>query len=259
MWGAAGYPWSVRLKEILRLWRPWIRQRFHLTPEQEEQLRTISPSTMDRALRERKRILRRRLYGRTRPGTLLRHQIPIQTEAPKVEGSGLVEVGLVAHCNYRLLTSCRKRRIPFTRSRPYRKDDQAHIEQKNWTHVRKLLGWDRYDTEAALTAINDLYRQELRLWMNLFLPSVRLIKTVRRGSRLHRVYDVPKTPLDRLRGSLEQIKSTLSCLAALREKTARSSRIGSLPLRDLVSWGKPGPIFLAPTAPEPTERENASL
>ncbi len=49
-----------------------------------------------------------------------------------------------------------------------KKDDNAHVEQKNWTHVRKLLGWERYDSTAVVEAINDLYRHELRLWMNLY-------------------------------------------------------------------------------------------
>jgi hypothetical protein len=67
---------------------------------------------------------------------------------------------------------CARRQIQFTRGRPYKKDDNAHIEQKNWTHVRKLMGWERYDTAEAVEAMNDLYGHELRLWMNAFQPSV---------------------------------------------------------------------------------------
>jgi len=74
------------------------------------------------------------------------------------------------------------------RGRPYKKDDNAHIEQKNWTHVRKLLGWERYDTCEAIEAINDLYLNELPLWLNLFLPSVKVLKKVRVGSKVRRVY-----------------------------------------------------------------------
>ena len=58
--------------------------------------------------------------------------------------------------NYHLKAFCEKRKIQFTRGRPYKKDDNAHIEQKNWTHVRKILGYLRYDSQAALEAINDL-------------------------------------------------------------------------------------------------------
>ena len=73
---------------------------------------------------------------------------------------------------------CAQHAIQFTRGRPYKKDDNAHIEQKNWTHVRKLMGWERYDTAQAVEAMNDLYRQELRLWMNVFQPSVKLVRKV---------------------------------------------------------------------------------
>jgi hypothetical protein len=72
------------------------------------------------------------------------------------------------------------------------------VEQKNWTHVRKLLGWERYDSEAAVEAINDLYRQELRLWLNLYLPSLKLVKKVRVGSKVRRVYDAAQTALERV-------------------------------------------------------------
>jgi len=88
--------------------------------------------------------------------------------------------------NEHLLRDCRSRAIQFTRGRPYKKDDNAHIEQKNWTQVRRILGYVRYDTEAAREAINDLYRQELRRFQNLFLPSVKLAKKERVDSRLRR-------------------------------------------------------------------------
>ena len=81
--------------------------------------------------------------------------------------------------NWHLKGWCEQNHIQLTRGRPYKKDDNAHIEQKNWTHVRKLLGWERYASQAAVEAINDLYRGELRLWLNLYLPSVKLVKKVR--------------------------------------------------------------------------------
>jgi hypothetical protein len=102
--------------------------------------------------------------------------------------------------NYHLKAFCEKRKIQFTRGRPYKKDDNAHIEQKNWTHVRKILGYLRYDSPTALEAINDLYKNELSWMMNLFQPSVKLVEKTRVGSRLKRTYDPPTTPLDRLRG-----------------------------------------------------------
>jgi hypothetical protein len=103
------------------------------------------------------------------------------------------------------------------RSRPYKKDDQAHIEQKNWTHVRKLIGYDRYDTQAAVDAMNDLYRNEWRLFCNLFLPSVKLEQKIRVGARIKRVYSKAKTPLDRLLESDQGDRVKLEALRRLRE------------------------------------------
>ena len=280
VWEVANYPWSVRLKEILRLWLPWIKQHFRVSREVEEKLLRISASTIDRALREKKRKLRRRLYGRTKPGTLLRHQIPLRTDSWDVNQPGFMEVDLVSHCgglsqgefiyslnltdvfsgwveteaimgkgqlrviealervsarlpfkilgldsdngsefiNHHLYRWCEQRDIQFTRSRPYKKDDNAHIEQKNWTHVRKFMGWDRYDSSPALQAMNSLYRKELSLFMNLFQPSVKLIKTLRHGSRKLRLYDQPQTPADRLINSGVLPQSKCHELKELREK-----------------------------------------
>jgi hypothetical protein len=89
------------------------------------------------------------------------------------------------------------------------------VEQKNWTHVRKLLGWERYDSEAAVEAINDLYRHELRLWMNLYLPSVKLVKKVRVGSKVRRIYDAAQTPLERV----------LACAQAEPEQVAELKKL----------------------------------
>lgn len=281
VWKAAYYPWSVRLREILKLWMPWIKKRFRLTPSEEKQLLTISPSTIDRTLRSKKTKLKRRLYGRTKPGTLLKHQIPIKTEHWDVHQPGFAETDTVSHSgncaegdfansvnltdifsqwvetravmgkgeaavfealhemrgelpfdllgldadngsefiNHHLRRYCDKEHIQFTRSRPYKKDDNAHIEQKNYTHVRKLIGYDRYDSVEAINAMNDLYRNELRLWMNLFQPSVRLLKTVRHGSRVKRIYDAAKTPLDRLIASGKANRLKIAHLKAVRERT----------------------------------------
>jgi hypothetical protein len=80
IWAAAGYPWSVRLKALLPTWLPWARRRFQLTPGVERELLTISARQMDRRLEPKKRHLKRRLYGRTKPGTLLKHHIPLKTD-----------------------------------------------------------------------------------------------------------------------------------------------------------------------------------
>jgi hypothetical protein len=120
--------------------------------------------------------------------------------------------------NDHLFRYCVGREIQFTRGGPYKKDDNAPIEQKNWTHVRKLLGWDRYDSPEALAAINDLYRHELRLMMNLFQPSGKLVGKVRRGARLTRRYDAPQTPLDHLAASQGVDPATVAALQQLRQR-----------------------------------------
>lgn len=260
IWEAAGYPWSLRLKALLPLWLPWARRRLRLRPAVERQLLAISPRQMDRRLAPHRRPLLQRLYGRTKPGTLLKHHIPLKTDRWEVTTPGFTEIDLVAHCgslgegefvhslnvtdihttwvetaavlgksqvavqraleelraalpfrlrgidsdngsefiNQHLWDYCQRQEIQFTRGRPYKKDDNAHIEQKNWTHVRKLLGYVRYDTPAAQAAIHRLYRDELRLFQNLFLPSVKLLGKERVGARVRRRYDAPRTPLDRV-------------------------------------------------------------
>jgi len=260
VWEAADYPWSARLKALLPEWMPWIRRRFRLTPETQGQLLGISARTIDNRLAPHKRKLRRRLYGRTKPGTLLKHHIPLKTDHWDVQVPGFTEIDLVSHSgnsasgdfcyslnltdiytgwtetrailgrgqqgvqqaleeirqalpfplrgidsdngsefiNDHLFRYCRSRAIQFTRGRPYKKDDKAHIEQKNWTNVRRILGYIRYDTVAACEAIDDLYRNELRLFQNLFLPSVKLERKERIGSRLIRHYEAPQTPFQRV-------------------------------------------------------------
>jgi len=97
IWQAAGYPWSVRPKALLPLWLPWARRRLQLTRAVEPQLLTISPRQIDRRLAPHRRQLQKRLYGRTKPGTLLKHDIPIKTDAWAVTTPGFAEVDLVSH------------------------------------------------------------------------------------------------------------------------------------------------------------------
>lgn len=279
VWEAAGYPWSVRLKALLPRWMPWIRKRFRVRPEVEKQLLEISARQIDRRLQPAKTQRRRRIYGRTKPGYLLKHHIPVKTDRWDVQSPGFAEVDLVSHSgnsasgefahtlnvtdihttwtesgavlgrgeeavqralneiaealpfrllgvdsdngsefiNWHLKHWCEQKEIQLTRGRPYKKDDNAHIEQKNWTHVRKLLGWERYDTHEAVEAINDLYRRELRLWLNLFLPSVKLLKKVRVGSKVRRVYDGPRTPFERVRACAQADREKVAQLEELRK------------------------------------------
>lgn len=263
IWIAAQRPWSVRLKALLPLWLPHIKRQWPLSSEEERLLLAMSAATMDRRLGSYKTRLKRKVYGKTRPGRWLRQATPIQTESWNVPEPGWLESDTVSHSgpnafgtfaysfnqvdlfsgwvesvailgkyadnivtgaeemrqampfeqkgidtdngdefiNYPMARYCEDMGIQRFRSRPYKKDDQAHIEQKNGTHVRQLIGWDRYDTVEAVAAINDLYRNEWRLLANLFLPSVKLTNKIRIGSRIKRVYGEAQTPLDILRDS----------------------------------------------------------
>src|SRR5260370_39489716 len=84
--------------------------------------------------------------------------------------------------NWHLKSWCEQKKIQLTRGRPYKKDDNAHVEQKNWTHVRKLLGRERYDSRAAGAAVCKLYRHQLRSCANMYPPPVDPMKTIRGGA-----------------------------------------------------------------------------
>jgi hypothetical protein len=279
IWEAAGYPWSARLKALLPMWLPWARKRLSLTPATEAGVRAISARQMDRLLAPEKRQHRRRLYGRTKPGTLLKHHIPVKTDHWDVSEPGFTEVDLVSHSgecadgdfahsldmtdihttwvetravlgksqvrvqegvaalqdqlpfrlrgidsdngsefiNAHLHGYCQAQGIQFTRGRPYKKDDNAHVEQKNWTHVRKHMGYLRYDSQAAVDAMNDVYA-DLRLLQNLFLPSVKLQSKARVGARVRRHYGTPQTPLDRVRACPQADRAKVAALVALRAR-----------------------------------------
>jgi hypothetical protein len=102
--------------------------------------------------------------------------------------------------NKKLFDYFTKRSYPvqFTRSRPYHTQDNAHIEQKNYTHVRLWLGYDRFEHPQLVPMLNDLYKSEWRLFHNFFCPSVKLIEKKRVGSKIIKRYDPPKTPYQRL-------------------------------------------------------------
>ena len=103
-----------------------------------------------------------------------------------------------AFINGHLFRYCQAEKLRFTRSRPNKKNDNAYIEQKNWTHVKKVFGYLRYDTQEELEIINDLYENDLRLFKNFFSPVMKLVKKERIGGKVKRKYDVPKTPCQRL-------------------------------------------------------------
>lgn len=92
----------------------------------------------------------------------------------------------------------REKPVEFTRSREYESNDNAHVEQKNWTHVRQYLGYDRLDDPRVVDLMNELYTSEWRLYLNFFLPSVKLLSKERVGSKTIKKHDKPKTPYQRV-------------------------------------------------------------
>ena len=100
--------------------------------------------------------------------------------------------------NQILYKYCQREGLEFTRSRANRKNDNAYIEEKNWTHVRKIFGYLRYDSYEELAIMNDLYRNELRLYKNFFQPVMKLQSKERIGGKVKRRYEVAKTPYQRL-------------------------------------------------------------
>ena len=114
--------------------------------------------------------------------------------------------------NYDVLNYCKENNITFTRSRAYKKNDQAHVEEKNGSIVRRLVGYDRYETEAAWEAISRLYAV-LRLYVNFFQPSLKLLDKKRVGSKTVKKYDLAKTPYQRVMLSehiTQQVKDELT-------------------------------------------------
>ena len=99
--------------------------------------------------------------------------------------------------NHRLYAYCQRKEITFTRSRPYKKNDAAHVEQKNWSVVRRLIGYERYSSEKALTQLNRVY-QLVRSYVNFFQPVMQLQSKSRHGAKVHKVYDAARTPYRRL-------------------------------------------------------------
>lgn len=313
IWRAAGYPWSARMVAILRNWMPYARMQLNLSEETAQLLLHMSARSIDRVLRPHRTALRRRLYGRTKPSTLLKHCVPIRTERWDTTEVGWCETDTVAHCgdsaegdfafsvnltdvastwtetravlgksqrfvvealedmrkslpfdlrgidsdsgsefvNHHCFTWCNQHNLQFTRGRPYRKNDNAYIEQKNWTHVRKIFGWKRIDDPTAIAAMNELYRNELRLFLNYFQPSVKLLARTRTGSRVKRTYDVPQTPLERLIALGTLSAQQLTALRAERERLdpfvlsaaidAKIRRILSVPPRPEISRSRRKP------------------
>ena len=139
--------------------------------------------------------------------------------------------------NHKLYAYCRRKGITFTRSRPYKKNDGAHVEQKNWSVVRRLIGYERYSSKEALEQLNLIYRLVGR-YVNFFQPTMHLLKKTRHGARVHKVYDTARTPYQRLldcgvlngerREEMEDLYLRLNPAGLLRQIQKEQERLWSL-------------------------------
>jgi hypothetical protein len=233
---------------------------FRCDRETRAKLIRISAASIDRLLKPERR--KHELRGRsgTKPGTLLKKQIPIRTFAEWDEQcAGFVEIDLVGHdggvvagdycqtldltdiattwtetmavrnkaqawvfaalkklrknlpfpllgidsdngsefINKYLMDYCKEQKLSFTRSRPYRKNDNCFVEQKNYSVVRRAVGYQRYDTDTQLALLNELYAT-LRLYTNFFQPTMKLQAKERVGSKVIKRYDRAQTPYQRV-------------------------------------------------------------
>lgn len=251
IWAFFWYRCGKILVPFIREQMQHLEPEFHITPEMKRLLLSVSPATVDRKLREDKKKLALKGKQGTKPGNLLKKQIPVRTYYADVDKKpGFFEVDTVHHCgmsdsgefcltlsatdvysgwvelrpllnkahkwvllalpdvktslpfpflgldsdngsefiNKALLQWCAQERIQFTRSRPYRKNDNCYVEQKNNSVVRNFVGYDRFCSPAERDALAAVYRSLCPL-LNYFMPSLKLVAKTRVGSRIQKVYD----------------------------------------------------------------------
>lgn len=282
IWKATDFMCSIRLKAAIALWLPGYEQACGALPaEVREKLLSVSRATLDRILKPLRARYAKGLCG-TKPGSMLRTQIPIRTSTWDITRPGFMEADTVAHCGNSLAgdflwslvmtdihtawTECRavwnkgsgevieqithiEQCLPFallgfdcdngseflnhhlvryfadrsapvklTRSRPYRKNDNAHVEQKNWAHARHLLGYDRIDNPLLVARINDVYANEWSLYQNHFCPSLKLKQKLRIRSKYRKTYHSPQTPYHRVMESPHVIQDTKDMLKKTHEQ-----------------------------------------
>ena len=263
MWLAAEQPCGKRLAPILRQWLPFYEKRYgEVSGRQRTLLRRVSPATLDRLLGGARAEYPGRGRCGTKPGSLLRTEIPIRTGTWDLTRPGYLEADSVAHCgaslagdfiwsltytdifsgwtegravwnkgaagvvaatqdveaalpfgllgfdcdngseflNHHLWGYMTKRHCPveFTRSRPYHKDDNAHVEQKNWMWPRQLLGYSRLEDLAVVVRICRVYKEVWGPLHNFFLPCLKLQAKWREGSHWRKRYELPRTAYERL-------------------------------------------------------------
>lgn len=266
IWFASDQMCSKKLKAAIPLWLEHYESTYEILSEKiKQQLLTISAPSIDRVLKPIRPHYPLKGLSGTRPGSLLKTQIPIKTDHWDVTMPGFMEADTVAHCGNTLAGSfiwsltltdiysgwteiravwnkgsegvlaqvhdiekilpflllgfdCdngseflnhhfyqyfteKKPPVQFTRSRPYRKNDNAHVEQKNWTHVRQLFGYDRLDNPILVELMNQIYANEWSLLQNYFCPNMKLISKTKINSKYTKKYDKPLTPYQRLMNS----------------------------------------------------------
>jgi hypothetical protein len=295
IWALLGAPAGKRLApflpEIIEVLERTGERAF--APEVRAKLLRISAATIDRMLATERARLRIRGRSGTKPGSILKRQIPIRTFADWDDARpGFCEVDLVAHdggsgdgefCQTLVLTCvatgwtemralrnkaqrwsfaaivdieatmpfpllgldsdngsefindqlyrwCQANEVTFTRSRPYRKNDSCFVEQKNFPIVRQQVGYARYDTEAELQVLTELYGY-LRLFVNFFQPQMKLVSKARRGAKVTRRYDTATTPYRRALASRKidaETKAALTQTYLGLNPVALRRRIGDL-------------------------------
>lgn len=263
IWFTADQVCSKKLVAAIPLWLPYYDAEYGpLDPEIRQNLLDLSPASIDRLLGPTRAKQTTKGLSATKPGTLLRNQIPIRTGNWDITKPGFLEADTVAHCgnsidgnfvwsltftdiysgwteiraiwnkgahgviteltdvesrlafpllgfdcdngseflNHHLLRYLTERRQPvtFTRGRPYHSNDNAHVEQKQWTHVRQLLGYERFSNADLVEPINNLYTKEWSLFQNYFCPTLKLESKERINSKYRRRYSKPQTPYQRL-------------------------------------------------------------
>lgn len=263
IWLATDQIASKRLKVAMSLWLPQYEKTYgEVADDVRHLLLVMSPATMDRLLASIRATTGKHGLSGTKPGTLLKKQIPIQAGIWDITQPGFMEADTVAHCgeslagafawsltmtdictgwteyratwnkgadgvlakirgiekalpfklkgfdcdngseflNWHLLRyfQGQKQPIQFTRSRPYHSNDNAHVEQKNWSGVRQLLGYERFDNPKIVKLINDLYAKEFSLMNNYFCPTMKLASKKRVGSKIVKQYGKPQTPAQRV-------------------------------------------------------------
>jgi hypothetical protein len=283
IWRAADYPCGRRLTAMLPDWVAGYEQYEKSLPEGiKEPLLEASARTLDRLLQPLR--AQRRRPNLTRPGSLLRQQIPIRGSLWEEGKAGWLEVDAVDYVtawvsvramwnrgqestlgalrdmeqtlpfallgldsdnggeflNYHVLGWLQKRPRPvyMTRSRPYKKDDNAHVEQKNWTHIRQWFGYERYGNAEAVEPINELVRGPYSQLLNCFHANLKLERTERKDGRVKKVYEKARTPLarvlecaevcDKTKERLRQQKRQLNPFALKAEVERRLKEIESL-------------------------------